>query len=107
MTDKSYDLKPEDSARVAEIREALIAEMQQSAETSEAQKAVQDIVELKGDALAALKHTIRHSMNETLKARVSMWAIDTIIEAERNSDDPMVEFLGGLRASAPTPANQS
>jgi hypothetical protein len=102
MSDKSYDLRPEDSIRVAEIREALIAEMQQSQSESEAQKAIKDIVELKPEALQALKHTINHSLNESLKARVSMWAIDTIIEAEKNSDDPLVEFLTGLKQPTET-----
>lgn len=92
----SFDLSPEDSKRVAEIREALIAEMQESTNAKESQKAINDVVELKPMALSSLRHTIQHSQNESLKARVSMWAIDTIIDAEKNSDDPLTDFLKGL-----------
>lgn len=94
--DNVHDLSPEDSKRVAEIRAALIAEMQESSQAKESQKAINDVIELKEDALSALQHTIRHSPNESLKARVSMWTIDTIIEAEKKGDDPLADFLTGL-----------
>lgn len=92
-------LSPEDSIRVAEIRQALIAEMRESQDSNKdpSKYAINDVKELKADALAALRHTMRHSQNESLKSRVSMWAIDKIIEAEKaDADDPMTEFLKGL-----------
>ena len=103
MADMSHDLTPEsrrnelsetDSKRVKEIREALIAEMQER--ESSPSPIIQEITDLKEDALLALKQTIKFSTNESLKARVSMWTIDKIIDAQRVNDDPLVAFLEGL-----------
>lgn len=95
-------LRPEDSIRVAEIRAALIEEMRASEEGKSATSVIKDVTELKEDALASLKHVIKHSPNESLKARVSMWAIDKVIEAEKANDDPLAEFLKGLPEAAST-----
>jgi hypothetical protein len=91
----THDLSPEDSARVAEIRKALMEEMTASRE-SKTPKAIEDVMELKPDALQSLQHIVRHSPNESLKARVSMWTIDKIIEAEKVKDDPLAEFLQNM-----------
>lgn len=99
------NLRPDDSIRVAEIRKALIEEMRAEKEVSN--NAINDVRELKEDALSALRHTIRHSQNESLKSRVSMWALDKIIESERVSDDPMVEFLKGINPIQVTSGDES
>lgn len=89
-------LRPEDSIRVAEIRDALIAEMRDAKEGKERKLAIDDIQDLKQDALISLKHVMTQSTNESLKARVSMWTVDKILEAEKANDDPMAEFLKSL-----------
>lgn len=90
------ELKPEDSIRVAEIRAALIEEMRAVKEGKEAITAIEEVNDLKMPALNSLRHVIEHSQNESLKARVSMWTIDKILEAEKANNDPMADFLKEL-----------
>lgn len=90
------NLRPEDSIRVAEIRNALIAEMRDAKDGKERKAAIEDVQDLKQDALQSIRHVMTHSQNESLKARVSMWTIDKILEAEKANDDPMAEFLKSL-----------
>lgn len=85
---------------MAEIRQALIEEMRDAREGNLKLSAIEEVNDLKAPALIALKHVIDHSQNESLKARVSMWTIDKILEAEKANDDPMAEFLKELNASS-------
>lgn len=97
------DLTPEESAKVQEIRAALESEFATNEANTAKQSAIKDITELKQDALASLKHIVKHSQNETLKAKVSMWAYEQILESEAGSNDP----LKNLFADMPAPASAS
>lgn len=88
------DLSPEAQKRVDEIRRALEEEMREP--KGDKRRAITEVEELKEDALAALRNTIKHSDNESLKAKVSMWAVDRILDAQKVSDGDLETFLKGL-----------
>jgi hypothetical protein len=92
------DLTPEQKARVEEIRIALEAEMREP--KAEKRRIITQVEELKEDALTALRTTIKHSQNEALKAKVSMWAVDRILEAQKVGDSDLASFLDGLPTTA-------
>lgn len=94
------DLTPEDSKRVQEIREALEAEFRGNEESKREKTALKDIEDLKEDALIRLRKVVKHTDNESLAAKVSMWVVDAIIESEKTTDDPMTEMLKGIEAVA-------
>jgi len=92
------ELTPADSERVNQIRIALEQELREAPSAS--RTAVKDIEDLKEDALASLRTIIKHSANESLKAKVSMWTYDTILNTAKTlADEPIVEFLKEMDAS--------
>jgi len=94
----SLDLSPEDSDRVKEIRLALEQEMRET--PSVKQTALKEVEDLKEDALIALRHTLKHSDNNSLKAKVGMWVIDTLVDAQKTDpESELVTFLKGMDAA--------
>jgi len=90
------DITPEDSARLKELREALVSEFQTNNQQTN-KVAIKDVEELKPDALNTLRHIIKHSDNESLKAKVSMWAYDKMLTAqERNDADALSSLIGSM-----------
>ena len=89
------NLSPEDSQRVQEIAASLRSEFHTNRENDVtiSRNTIKDIEDLKEDALVALRHTIKHEPNPNLKAKVAMWAIDHLIDAQASKDDPMSEFF--------------
>jgi hypothetical protein len=81
---------------ISELRNTLRSEF---AETERERTTVQELEDLKPDALMALKHTLRHSDNESIKAKVSMWTIDTLLDAQRVGDDPLAAFLKEMQGA--------
>ena len=99
MHDPLKDLSDKDSERVKEIRLALEQEM--SAIPTSAATALKDVADLKEDALIALRHTLKHTDNNSLKAKVGMWVIDTLIDAQKTDpESELVTFLKGMDAAA-------
>ncbi len=93
-----HELTPQDSERVKQIKDALEAELRVEPTASKA--AIQDIEDLKLDALAALRTIMKHSANDSLKAKVSMWTYDTILNSAKTlQDEPIIGFLKELDAS--------
>lgn len=90
----AHDLNPEQMRRVEEIRKALVEEM--SSGSGSKRRAITDIQELKQDALSAIQHTMKHSTNEALKIKVSTWAMDRILDAEKIGDSDLVGFLNEM-----------
>jgi hypothetical protein len=88
------DLSPEQQKRVEDIRKALEAEM--LAPKNDKRKVITEVEELKEDALGALKGIVKHSQNESLKAKVSMWAVDRILESEKLDGTDMGAFIAEL-----------
>ena len=86
------ELTPEDSERVQQIKRALEQEFMEGAGTV-SKSTIKEIEDLKEDALVALRHTIKHSDNESLKTKVSMWAIDRLLEEQRKADSDIHTFL--------------
>lgn len=100
------ELTPEESARLAELRTALQSEWEVRERKSST--AIQDITELKADALATLKHIVKHSDNEGMRAKVAMWAYERILESEDKNGDPLNELLKGMPTSAvPAPTTSA
>lgn len=92
--------------RVEQIRDALVSELQ--APRASAAKALQDIEELRTDALSALQRVLRFSDNESLKAKTAMWCYEQMMAQQTNSDDPSTQFFRELaESSTPTPAQAS
>ena len=83
---------------IEEMRKTLRSEFEStSAEIAQRRKTtLEEVTDLKQDALQSLQHTLRHSDNESIKSKVAMWTIDTILDAQRSGDDPMAKFLKGL-----------
>jgi hypothetical protein len=96
------ELTPEESARLAELRTALQSEWEVNEAERKSNTAIQDITELKADALATLKHIVKHSDNEGMRAKVAMWAYERILESEDRNGDPLNELLKGMPATTPT-----
>lgn len=95
MTDPFADLSPEQSTRLQELRQALQQEFEVKEDAKKA--AIKEVVDLKEDSLEALRHTVRFSTNESLKAKVSMWVLDTILDAQKAEDETgILGFLKGL-----------
>lgn len=90
------DLTPEQQARVDEIRRALESELRASTSTTTSKAAIKDLEELKGDALAAIQHTVKFSQNETLKTKVAMWAYEKLIADGKVNADPLADILAGM-----------
>lgn len=87
------DLTPEQRAELDELRKALIEEFRSSEEGKVKQSALTDIEDLKIDMLAALRHTLRHSDNEALKAKVAMWGYALLVDIGKGSGDALSRLL--------------
>lgn len=99
------ELPPEERAKIDELREALIAEFRLSEEGKGRQSALTDIEDLKGDMLSALRHTLRHSDNEALKAKVAMWGYALLTDSGKGSGDALSRLLEEM--PRPTPTKQT
>lgn len=97
------ELSPEDSERIQQLRRALEEEFETKKETSHRKSALQDMEELKGDFLEALRHVTRHSQSESLRAKVAMWGYDKLLEQGKATKDSLEELLDGI----PTPTTDS
>lgn len=93
------ELTPEDSERVQEIKLALEQEFLEGPGTT-AKSAIKEIEDLKPDALAALRHTIKHSDNESLKTKVSMWAMDKLLDQQKRTEGDIHDFLREMDAAS-------
>lgn len=91
------ELTPEQRQRVDDIRDAVLQEFSEGAGSSKT--TLQEVEDLKEDALTALRHALKHSQNEKLKVDTSRWVIDTILESKRVGDGGLTAFLEGMEAS--------
>jgi len=93
------ELTPQESERVKELRRALESEF---ATREQSKGTIEDIVELKEDALETLRHTMRFSQNDTLRTKIAMWAYEKILDSERADDqDALKRLLEGMPAAVP------
>jgi hypothetical protein len=97
------DLTPEQRAEVDELRTALLQEFHESQEGKAKQSALTDIEDLKGDMLSALRHVLKHSANEALKAKVAMWGYALLVDIGKGSNDPLARLL----EEAPRPSSHA
>lgn len=99
-------MKPPDdphiTARIQELRAALEQEFELRGSADHRKSALHDIEDLKGDMLEALRHTLRHSTSETLRARTAMWGYDKLLEQGKATADPVFDLLAGI----PNPPSQ-
>lgn len=99
MTNPFADLPPDQAERLHQLREALQQEFEVKEDAKKA--TITEVADLKEDSLEALRHTVRFSPNESLKARVSMWVLDTILDAQKAEDQTgIVAFLKGMEEHA-------
>lgn len=92
---------PMNEDRLRELSEALRAEFEMKESGTTRQTALKDLEDLKPDFLKALKHTVTHSMNESLVSKVSMWGYDRLLEEGKASKDPLADLLSALPPSVP------
>lgn len=65
-----------------------------------------ELDEIVPDALAAIKHVIRHSVNESLRANTSKWLLDKKLERDKEENDPLTKLLEEMqKAQATTPVD--
>lgn len=97
MAADELDLSPEDSERLRELSAALRSEFTAN-ETEQRKSALKDLEDLKSDFLEALRHTVKHSSNESLKTKVAMWGYDKLLEIGKADADPLKKFIEGMEA---------
>ena len=95
------ELSPEDSEKLQSLRKALEQEFEahSSAEVQTRKSALEDIVELKQDFLESLRHVVRHSQSDSLRAKVAMWGYEKLLEQGKATRDPLADLLGELPSS--------
>lgn len=86
----------EQQAYIAELRSTLRGEFIATEDGKSPKATLEQLEDLKQDALMALKHTLKFGDNESIKAKVAMWTISTILDAQKANDSPLAEFLKGL-----------
>jgi len=92
-------LNAEESNRLKELKDALQSEFHTNEATSIQKSALNDIEDLKEDFLTALRHTVRHSQNDSLKAKVAMWGYDKLLDQHKASTDPIRELIEGMEGA--------
>ena len=95
------DITPEQQQKLQELSEALQSEFRLSSTQAVSRDALQDLIDLKSDMLEALRHTLRHSVNESLKAKTAMWGYEKLLEEGRASKDPLAELLAHMPTTEP------
>lgn len=99
------ELSPEETDRVREIKQALEAEFLAAEADTPRKTAIKDIEELKGDFLDAIKHVVRHSPKDELRAKVSMWGYDKLLEQGKADVDPIRDLIMGMEAAKAQASN--
>jgi hypothetical protein len=105
----SLGLNPEESERLKELKDALEGEFLKSASETRQETATKDIEDLKPDFLAALKHVVKFSTNDSLRSKVAMWGYDKLLEQNKANTDPLYELINGMekvRAVVPAQVHQ-
>lgn len=97
--DDDLGLNDDESARLKELSEALQAEFYDSENIDHKKSALNDIEDLKTDFLTALRHTVRHSQSDALKAKVAMWGYDKLLDQGKASADPIRELIEGMESA--------
>jgi CHASE3 domain sensor protein len=98
--DDDLGLNEDESKRLAELRDALESEFLTNESSADTRKsALNDIEDLKTDFLAALKHTVRHSQSDALKAKVAMWGYEKLLDQGKASADPIRELIEGMESA--------
>jgi CHASE3 domain sensor protein len=96
-------LNADESDRLKELKDALESEfLDNEAEGSTSKSALSDIEDLKSDFLQALRHTVRHSQSDALKAKVAMWGYDKLLDQGKASVDPIRELIEGMEGARAT-----
>lgn len=93
------ELTPQESAELRKLKEALESEFKLNEEATASKKPLQDIEELKPDFLSALKHIVKFSDSDALRAKVAMWGYDRLLEQGKASNDPIRDLIEGLEAA--------
>lgn len=92
----SLGLNPDESERLKELRDALEGEFRVNEEQTPKKTATRDIEDLKPDFLAALKQVVKHSTNDSLRAKVAMWGYDKLLDQGKASTDPLYDLINGM-----------
>lgn len=92
-------LNADESNRLKELKDALESEFLDNEAHDTKKSALTDIEDLKGDFLNALRHTVRHSQSDALKAKVAMWGYDKLLDQGKASSDPIRELIEGMEGA--------
>jgi len=84
--------------RLEELRHALLGEFHANidGEAATRKTALTDIEDLKSEMLEAIKHIVKHSDSDALRAKVAMWGYDKLLEQGKVDSDPLMKFLDGM-----------
>jgi hypothetical protein len=97
--DDELGLNDDETTRLKELREALQSEFLDNEAADPQKSALNDIEDLKADFLNALRHTVRHSQSDALKAKVSMWGYDKLLDQGKANADPIRELIEGMEGA--------
>ena len=86
MADENFD-----SERTKEIAKALREEFHESKAATKT--TISEIKDLEQDALTTLRHIMKHSDSDSLKAKVSMWCVDHLLENDNSKKTPVDSFF--------------
>lgn len=98
----SLGLNPDESERLKELKEALESEFLKSEKETRQETATKDIEDLKPDFLEALKHVVRHSTSDNLRAKVAMWGYDKLLDQGKANTDPLHDLIHGMEKARVT-----
>ena len=92
-------LNDDESDRLKELSAALQQEFQDNEADSASKSALSDLKDLKPDFLMALRHTVKHSQSDALKAKVAMWGYEKLLDEGKATVDPIREIIEGMEGA--------
>lgn len=92
------ELTPEQQKELNELSAALRSEFAESQASAASKSAKKDIEELKPEMLDALEHILKHSADQSLRARVAMWGYDKLLAEGKAGTDPIRDLIAGMPA---------
>jgi len=96
------DLTPEQIAEINSYADAFRSEFERSTSEnktpSEQREGIHEELDaVVPDALAAIKHVIKHSINESLRVNTSKWLLDKKLERDATENDPLTKLLEAMQ----------
>lgn len=88
------ELSPEDQSKLHELSKALREEFQNNLHDK---RTIEDVIDLKDDALETLKHVLKHSQSEPLRANIAKWVYEKVLDSEKaGSENELADLIKGM-----------